>query len=319
VNFIPSQKRIRVRTSLGILLLVAIVASSAQSIVPSTSNVSAPAKPHASEPKRTTSAEISNGSYPQLVINNLVQPEIRTEATHSQRIERQDESVAKISWDALVAFATVALACVTGWLVYYTRGLWAATVSLSRHAKAAAERQAGEMDRSLKLAEAANKISRDEFQYIHRPRLQIRRETIYFNPKDAGINLVLANIGHLPADKIVGNMNLKLLSITETGPLTKESLPPYGENSIDISGEKQTRTKVSVLEADERMFLYIPFEEISTESVALIYRNECVLFFFGRLAFVGPDGITRRSAFFRTYDPESHSFIESEDPDYEHH
>jgi hypothetical protein len=67
-------------------------------------------------------------------------------------------------------------------LALFTLGLWISTNQLWK----SGERQAAFTQGQLKLAQ-------DEFNYVHRPRLTVRREQVRFNQKDNGINLVLVN------------------------------------------------------------------------------------------------------------------------------
>lgn len=100
--------------------------------------------------------------------------------------------------------------------------------------------------------------------------------------------------------------------------LTKESLPPYGTTGIDIGAliNKPPRNSPN-LEAGQRVFIYIPFEDITEDAAASIAFHTSTVCFFGFITFSGPDGIQRDSAFFRTYDTEREVFEPSTDPDYE--
>jgi len=266
----------------------------------------APTQAPSSGPSRSTTAPSTD--VPRIVINNVVKPEMRQDIARALPAEQSSKDF----WDGLIAIGTMSLAFVTG-------GLWFATYRLGRDAKSAAAQQALEMERQLRLAEAANKIARDEFQSVHRPRLQVRREQVRYNERDNGINLVLANVGDLPADKVMANVNLRIVPAGESARLQMESLPPYNNLAVNISEERQKRGVNGELDADERTYWYFPFTEITTASMERVTRLEDVLCFFGHLSFLGPDGVLRRSAFFRTYDPHTDTFIPSGDPDYEHH
>jgi hypothetical protein len=53
------------------------------------------------------------------------------------------------SWEAMIAVGTLLLVCVTAWLAFYTRKLWAATVELGAEAQRTSERRSGEINASL--------------------------------------------------------------------------------------------------------------------------------------------------------------------------
>jgi hypothetical protein len=300
-----------------------MVASDAWSQLPApnTAKSSEPEQYRAAVPNGGATSSNAAVQQPPIVIKNIFKPEMTTGSGLTEKRHADDESPSKWFLDAVVGLSTLALAGITGWLVYYTRGLYKATVGLSIDAKATSERQATEMKRSFDLAEAANKVARDEFQYVHRPRLTIRRVQIRFEKRDNGINLVLANVGHLSADNITANVNVRIEPIGKVDELTKESLPPYGTNGHDISRLRIQRSpdQSPVLGADERMFLYFIFAEITEASMKLVESRESILFFFGFLEFFGPDGVRRRSAFFREYDAVTKIFKAREDLDYEHH
>jgi len=251
-----------------------------------------------------------------LYVKSIPSPESEAEAAH-----RQYEYHEKPALDRRLTYSTIALAAFTLLLFIFTAALWWVTLQLSRQARAEGERHAAEMKESLGLAEASNRIAKDEFQYVHRPRLTIRRERVRFFPKDNGINFVLANIGHLPATEINGQFTVKIVPAADVESVTKESLPPYDGTVHNISEIKATRSpdRGRGLGASERAMLYFIFSEITQTAMESVKRKESILCFFGYLDFLGPDGVRRGSAFFRTYKPDTETFVASEDPDYEHH
>jgi hypothetical protein len=301
----------------SVTLIAGGVWAQSQPATPSAPKSGEPEKNHATQLTNEAASSSAGSQQPPVVIKNIFKPEI---ANESHGVEKKSED-SKGGWDAIVAIATIILAFITWWLAYYTRGLWGATVDLSRDAKETSQQQARDTLRSLELAEAANIIAREEFQYVHRPRLLIRRETVRFFPKDNGINLVLANVGQLPADKIICNVNIKIISQDELESFTAESLPPYGTIIRDISGIRAERSTdhSPALGGEESMYLYFISEEITETTMEHIHNGRLFLLFFGYLEFFGPDGVRRRSAFYRKFDHVRHGFVPSEDPDYEHH
>ena len=193
-------------------------------------------------------------------------------------------------------------------LALFTLGLWWSTSRLW----AAGERQAALNQRQVKVAE-------NEFNYIHRPRLTVRRPRVKFNPKDNGINFVLVNMGHLTATEIFANFNIRVVLAQEAYKFREESLPPYDNLVCDVGKliDRPPRNRPT-LEGEESTYIYVISDQISDESFAAVKRGFSVLIFFGYLTFVGPDGITRNSAFYRTYEALTEEFIVDEDPDYEH-
>jgi hypothetical protein len=200
-------------------------------------------------------------------------------------------------------------------LALFTLGLWISTSQLWK----AGERQAAFTQDQLKLAQ-------EEFNYIHRPRLTIRREQVRFNQKDNGINLVLVNLGHLAASNIVGNFTVQIVPRgPKSGELRQESLPPYDNTMVDIGHliNRPPRNRPS-LEGEERTFIYIISDQITESAMESVRISESFLYFFGYLKFTGPDGINRDSAFFRLYSPITKSFTTIDegggtDPDYEYY
>ena len=207
----------------------------------------------------------------------------------------------------------------TGILAFVTWRLVDETRRLVREAERTSERQERETLQSLAISQQAANTARDEFQYVHRPRLVVRREQIRFNEKDNGVNMVIANVGQLSASDIRGQFNVLALFPDEASRVMRESLPPYGSDGIDISTliDRQPRNKPD-LGASERVFIYFPASQITAENWSAVASGSKTLFFFGYLDFTGPDGVKRGSAFFRTYRPAHGDFEASEDPDYEH-
>ena len=201
-------------------------------------------------------------------------------------------------------------------LALFTLGLWISTSKLWK----AGERQAAFTQDQLKLTQ-------EEFNYVHRPRLTVRREQVRFNPKDNGINLVLVNLGHLAASNIVGNFTVRIVPRDDPkhAEIRRESLPPYDNSIVDI-GQLITRPPRNrpTLEGEERTFIYIISDQITESAMESIRLSESLLYFFGYLKFTGPDGVTRDSAFFRIYSPITRAFITVDegggpDPDYEYY
>ena len=202
--------------------------------------------------------------------------------------------------DSLVAVFTAALFVATLGLWISTRKLW-----LSGERQSAITRAQLEMDRA-------------EFNYVHRPQLVVRRERIYFNPKDNGINFVLANIGDLPATQIIGNLNVRIVPNADEASFNRDSMPPYGTALIDVSAliNRPPRNSPNI-DGNQRAFIYYPTKEIDRGAINLLKLNQAKLYFFGHLQFSGPDQVQRQSYFFRTFVPDTEIFQRSEDRDYE--
>ena len=199
--------------------------------------------------------------------------------------------------DVLLAFFTLGL-------VIATVGLWISTQRLWL----AGERQA--------------KLTRDEFHYVNRPRLTVRRLTLRGDTKRPGINLVLTNLGNLPAARIEGNFTFKIVPNSDSDDLLKESNPPYSADVVDVGAMVNVppRNRTS-LGASERAYIFFETDLLAekSESLKQMTNDRAKLYVFGWLRFEGPDGVRRESAFFRVYHGDRGKFIASEDPDYEHH
>lgn len=135
---------------------------------------------------------------------------ITTSSSNHQPAGKVQGEHHKPSSEESIATATWGLFWVTFALAAFTAFLFGATLILARDARQTSRRQAEEMQTSLKIAADSAKVARDEFHYIHRPILTIRREQIRYFPKDNGINFVLANIGHLVATNISGQFNVRV-------------------------------------------------------------------------------------------------------------
>jgi hypothetical protein len=168
-------------------------------------------------------------------------------------------------------------------------------------------------------------ISREEFNYMHRPHLVVRRERILHCEKDSGINFVLTNIGQLKASNMVGHFSVKSVPKSELDKFTEASRPQYGDRQIEIGPFINRAPHNSVdLGADQRVYIYVPAPDIFTERQKIpenIINGENALVFFGYIEFIGPDKKSGQVGFFRTYDPNSKSGkfdAREDDPDYEY-
>jgi hypothetical protein len=195
--------------------------------------------------------------------------------------------------DSLVALFTFLLASATAMLWYSTNKLWDAS------------------NRQLKLAQ-------DEFNYVHRPRLTIRRERLKVNPKDMGVNFILVNEGDVTASHITGCFDIWVGTGDQAIEITNESAPPYTFAEIDVSAliDRAPRNRGTLL-GHERAYIYVPSPRLTREIVESKFDINTILF-FGYLSFQGPDGTAWQSTFFRTFNRPKGLFEASEDPDYEY-
>lgn len=174
-------------------------------------------------------------------------------------------------------------------------------------------RQETWMRRSYKAAAFANTLTRDEFWSAHVPRLEVRRLQLRVLPEQRGINFVIANVGSAEAKTLRADFNVIALPSERRHELERESLPPYSGVWADIQIDRPS------LKSRERTFAFVTLPDVITDdSIQRIDNNEEILFFFGIVDYVSPDGIRRDTGFFRTYNASTRKFEErKDDPDYE--
>jgi hypothetical protein len=194
--------------------------------------------------------------------------------------------------DSLLAFFTLLLVVANLFLWYATKKLWEA-----------GERQAAFTQQQLQLAN-------NEFNYVNRPRVTVRRARVRFDPKGNGVNFVLVNLGHLPATNIECLINIRVVDNHDVEAFLKESMPRY---------ESVSPIKYADLGGDQRTFIFVVSDQINHSTMRSVRGLKSTLFFYGLISFKGPDNAGRTSAFFAKYRPLTRRFHRMKDRDYDYY
>lgn len=195
----------------------------------------------ASEPNQSSHPDVANPSVDlrQLPIQSPSAPIVLNvyPASEGKVLKVLDSDVGheglawKDIWEAIVALATGVLALITGYLVFYTKNLWGATVELSREAKAASARQESEMKQSIAQAirsadamEIVGEAARNNAALMQsilqkQMRAYLAFEGCDFIPQDVNANwkaevrFHIKNFGHTPAQSINVSSALVILDL----------------------------------------------------------------------------------------------------------
>ncbi len=306
------------------MLLFAMVAN-AQSNPPTPSRGDSTTKP-----ENRTDYNEKNSDRDKRVTKNL--PAVKEISKPSViQIESTDKTEKRRDYSSSewwAVYFTGLLALITAALAMYTGKLYRATVNLGKDAKATADRQAKEMERSLAVAkESADQakesvdLARQELILTQRPKLRVTN-VIVRQPKPANAErpIELFAIGHLVSGQFyINNVGGTPATITNIGcwvhwaatPLPMER--PYEGKKGNIPMEREY-----VLYPGES--ITIPFEsdnQMKKEPGVYISRGEhWRLWVMGWIEYRDDLKIKRRIFFCRKYNP-GERFSAVSDPDYE--
>jgi hypothetical protein len=158
--------------------------------------------------------------------------------------------------------------------------------------------------------------AREEFVAAHRPKVVVRREQVRNSDTEPGISYVIANVGESEARNIRANINVRSIPASEASRFLHESIPTYRSAPWE---ELSKQLDKPTFKSGERAFLFFKADDLVPARWASVVRGDHRLFFFGLIQYEDSTGVTRESAFFRTYQVATSAFEKREDdPDYEH-
>ena len=179
------------------------------------------------EPKNSADTEQRGSDKNPVMVKILPTQDADAKATQEEKY-RNEKSIQ----DEKLADATVLLARVTIAHTVFTGFLWFATYRLAKDSKRTADRQAREMQASLRIAQesadtakASVTLAREGFISTHCPRLIVRRLIIDYSLESSVIRYEIANIGGTQAKNIEVSAMIWL-------PDTSHSIPQIGRAHV---------------------------------------------------------------------------------------
>ena len=291
----------------------------AQSQEPSPAPSKATQKPQAQSEHNKQRADADQRGTQDSPLFIKVIPSTSGEPQAAKETHKQDESTSPEWW---LVYVTLALVTVTTGLAIYTAKLWGATKSLAEEAKRSAERQANEMQESLRIAKDSVEIARSEFLATHCPRLIVRRISIHVDLGAAhplGVDYEIANIGGTRAT--LSKISAKLWLPEPAAQLPP--IPPYGDTIspadrvIESGGSCLMKHQASDEEAAE-FCLQLGYGAGRPE-LPVLFPGNAEMYFFGYIDY--EDGLGRKfqTGFLRGYDFNTKRFSPlTKYPDYEY-
>jgi hypothetical protein len=262
----------------------------------------------------------------------IIQGDITTKAPEKAESDRKHEeekieierSLAKYAgWTAAI---TGVLVLVTGVLAFVTYKLWKSTRDLATDASKTADRQAKEMQDSLRIAqESADtakksvELARGEFLSTHCPRLIVRRISIHIDIGSyapLGVDYEITNIGGTPGTVTGITAKLWLPDSTPHCP----PVPPYADkihhDMVLESGASKLMKHHGSQEELREYCRILGFAEEAPRLPMISVNSD--MYFFGYVVY--EDGLKRRfeTAFLRIYNFHTKRFSPVNDPDYEY-
>jgi hypothetical protein len=162
-------------------------------------------------------------------------------------------------------------------------------------------------DRLWKAGKKQIRLARDEFDATHRPRLAIRRVWAQLATNEAvNIEFTIVNTGEAPIVSWIWNAQILLLDV-------------LGEVHFILTYDSKTqKSQVGPLEVGEgRVTTFVDHVSLDPSDFLKISRKSKFLHIVGFVAYVDKVGVTRRTGFFRFYDPDVHRFRLVYDSEYE--
>ena len=234
--------------------------------------------------------------------NPIVVKRLDAEETPARRAQMSTEREERAANERTLAHWTIVLAIATVFLVLIAGGqLWMFRQQLKY------------MRQDLRHAKDELKLTRQEFLASHQPKIEVRRLQLRKTVDQRGVNFVIANVGAAEAKSVRADFNFVSLPPGSRHQVEKESMPPYSGSFQDLVIEGKA------LQPRQRSFIFVqvPDPPISDEVLGRVIQGTELLFFFGVIDYVGPDGVHRDTGFFRIYNSQENKFVIAEDPDYE--
>lgn len=209
-----------------------------------------------------------------------------------------------MSPDTWVAIFTGLLWVTTAILAFYTFRLWRATHSMSKDAKATADRQASEMQESLAIARESSlaakqsvRLAREEFISTHRPKIILRDAICTDNEigNQIVVSYTLVNIGETRARIVLWGAEVQLITneafdLPQTPSMAEGWHEGFGGAVLE-PGEERTGKHYSIC--------HWRTDDGSRHGYEEQRRG---LFFCGHLVYEDDRNIRRHTAFWRKYD-----------------
>jgi hypothetical protein len=299
------------------LLPLALMIGSVQSQEPTPSSGNTIEKPKSQSQKnekRAAKDQRGTGASPLIV---KVLPTQGANPPTPESAKKQHDYTSAEWW---LVYITGTLAVFTLGLMLYTARLWGATVKLGEDAQKTSERQAHEMQESLRIAaiaaEAAKESSetaRKEFFSAHRPRLVVRQISHIEDKGAYGIQYFIHNIGDSPAKVVTVSEKVWLPTRTENLRAT----PPYGPSEpVGVtlkSGHWMGRLHVPPMDMQEQ-FAFVLGSDMALDNIEKVDG----ILFLGFIEYEDQAGTTRNTAFLRQFDFKTERFNPIQHPDYEY-
>jgi hypothetical protein len=125
----------RALIAIALACCLGVAGAASQPPAPSAYKASAPQQSHASEPDGKRGAKAGEAKQAPLVVLNVDASPVAKSSGGEQTSKGNEESPWKGVWDAMMALSTLALAGITGVLVYFTRGILVAAEEQFPHFK----------------------------------------------------------------------------------------------------------------------------------------------------------------------------------------